>query len=561
MTDLRNLGQQVYDTVFRNGRPLPHVAFRSYAKGVVDTAVNAKCAIKFGKGKITPPYSSRWIGSLPSLRSLCKKFGGESYDDNKTGGRRIYHSITDGDFRAYEMGCAWDWSVRKIGCTEEPFLLTYKRFKSALGYNAKESFDVYERALSDDQQEKRDIFSGLSSKRRSPDSDSAEKDLLQNLDVAQTKFFRRIQPDLKRRDWHSDETHEQEFLQRWLLHRVSTLGWTHQRFNEFDSGSFGHSREAYKAERIGKKYQWIALQEICARQSDNFEFVIDTYRSNSQERLNGWWMSDFRDIDPSNLLASTFDHLEEETDSCWWVTSKYDSWLKHGTKLGWLKATDDLPNPVELLSVLNPSDQTEWSLLQGVIRWSHEEKLGSLETKEPESQNLLYSLTSYLVKAQDLPRMWNWFADQNWENENWPNASARVHYCLHEHFQLPAFDKVVENEWIVDAFYSRIVPPCPIMLTNDEYLAEKSTHDCSIANTFNIRLPSQWIAENMHLKMGARNASFFDAKGNLISFDPSTSMHGPSCEVSRGCPLGSKCGELSWNQNSTMNPPPNEHAP
>jgi hypothetical protein len=70
MTDLKNLGQQVYDAVFRDEHPLPHVAFRSYAKGVVDIAVNAKCVITFGKGKVTPPYSSQWITALPSLASL-----------------------------------------------------------------------------------------------------------------------------------------------------------------------------------------------------------------------------------------------------------------------------------------------------------------------------------------------------------------------------------------------------------------------------------------------------------------------------------------------------------
>ena len=36
------------------------------------------------------------------------------------------------------------------------------------------------------------------------------------------------------------------------------------------------------------------------------------------------------------------------------------------------------------------------------------------------------------------------------------------------------------------------------------------------------------IVENMHLTMGARNGAFYGPKGNLMAFDPSTSMQGPN---------------------------------
>ena len=52
-------------------------------------------------------------------------------------------------------------------------------------------------------------------------------------------------------------------IQRYVLWRVFDLGWTIERFGEFDRFSIGdHGREANKPERMGKKYQWLAYHEI-----------------------------------------------------------------------------------------------------------------------------------------------------------------------------------------------------------------------------------------------------------------------------------------------------------
>ena len=62
-------------------------------------------------------------------------------------------------------------------------------------------------------------------------------------------------------------------IQRYVLWRVFDLGWTAVRFGEFDqmAGS-GYGRNADKAERIGKKYQWIAYHEILAYISDHYQY-------------------------------------------------------------------------------------------------------------------------------------------------------------------------------------------------------------------------------------------------------------------------------------------------
>src|SRR5205085_9230535 len=50
---------------------------------------------------------------------------------------------------------------------------------------------------------------------------------------------------------------------RWVFLRTMQWGWDPERFGEFDRQmTWADSRQAYKAERVGKKYQWLAFHEL-----------------------------------------------------------------------------------------------------------------------------------------------------------------------------------------------------------------------------------------------------------------------------------------------------------
>ena len=72
----------------------------------------------------------------------------------------------------------------------------------------------------------------------------------------------------------------EELAQRWVFERVLSLGWTPEKFAEFDQHRLRPdvSRSAHKPERFGKKYQWIALRELIARVADNFQMAADYNR-------------------------------------------------------------------------------------------------------------------------------------------------------------------------------------------------------------------------------------------------------------------------------------------
>jgi hypothetical protein len=85
---------------------------------------------------------------------------------------------------------------------------------------------------------------------------------------------------------------------RWIFKRVISLGWNPKLFGSFDRMLHYNDagRSAHKAERFGKKYQWIAYHELLARIADNFH--VDPFAWGS-ESFDGLYELNDREIDPS----------------------------------------------------------------------------------------------------------------------------------------------------------------------------------------------------------------------------------------------------------------------
>ena len=91
----------------------------------------------------------------------------------------------------------------------------------------------------------------------------------------------------------------------WLI--LNKYGYDPKLFAEFDTyapkTSSRYPRRRYDIERIGKKYQWIALYEIAALLSDNFKINNEDRGKNQEKYVNfsGPWKPHIRNIDPTCL--------------------------------------------------------------------------------------------------------------------------------------------------------------------------------------------------------------------------------------------------------------------
>ncbi len=98
------------------------------------------------------------------------------------------------------------------------------------------------------------------------------------------------EPKILRKRGEEHETFDLSIAQCWIFNRVVELGWTPALFAEFD----GEVNRRYfdwrsdKAERIGKKYQWIAYYEFLARVADIFQYIGDRWDASDTKYAGPW---------------------------------------------------------------------------------------------------------------------------------------------------------------------------------------------------------------------------------------------------------------------------------
>ena len=162
-------------------------------------------------------------------------------------------------------------------------------------------------------------------------------------------------------------------VRRWICDRAHKLGWSEELFEEFDR-SRHISRERmgnHRVERVGKKYQYIALAEATARMTDNL--VMCSYEDDGKLRAfePGPRGRDMKtDLDPSLLVRSTLESGWAATPVTWWTPSAPR--LPSGDTdllLAWVCVESDLCNDVGQIELISP-DGHGWLTAYGFRRWT-----------------------------------------------------------------------------------------------------------------------------------------------------------------------------------------------
>lgn len=162
-------------------------------------------------------------------------------------------------------------------------------------------------------------------------------------------------------------------VRRWICERAHQLGWTEELFENFERGSkISHDRMGkHRVERVGKKYQYIALAEATARLTDNLAMCSwgdDGMLRAFEPGPRGRDMK--RDLDPSLLVRSTLEAGWAATPVTWWTPSAPR--LPSGDielLLAWVGLESDLCNDVGQIEVTSP-DGERWLTVYGFRRWT-----------------------------------------------------------------------------------------------------------------------------------------------------------------------------------------------
>jgi len=560
VTAIGKLSTAIFNSVFRSATVAPNVLIRDYARGVIERALILGVKLPFDHKKARPPYKSALLSHIPTEEDLKKysEYTDKMPDEEWTRVHLCSSVLGMEDFARYVIGSDHisKWRNRRIG---EPVTLTakeiYENFVATLSKKERAALKNYEKSLwssnflaklSDTKL--KDIIKGVPLDKKTQSGvkknncivSEARAELYAALSAKNRKLFASAADKyLKNPSKNMDELMlDIKPMQRWIFQRVIDLGWTVERFGKFDRNVnryHNEGRSGHKAERIGKKYQWIAFYEMCGFMSDNYELRGDILFDNCVSYSGPWQFGYARNIDPSFVLKTTKGVDAEESESTWWAPIKYENWNDHPDHLSWICDTADLPNPQRIMEVQNPSDGSVWLVLNAFSKWKAPTPLGEDEFHRPRKQ-LWYLTQSYLVKLCDMDKMKKWAPSQNYWGRWMPETHSQYNIFLGEYYWAPAYefhntDWHGVHGWTKGDQKGRI--PAPILPTTEGYTNEGNGFDCSLTAGINIMLPRKLIAEEMGLCWKGIEGRFFDSDGQLIAYDPSTHETGPGALLIR----------------------------
>lgn len=168
---------------------------------------------------------------------------------------------------------------------------------------------------------------------------------------------------------------------RWVLQRVKALGWASDLFGKYDASR--HDRrmadDTHRVERIGKKYQWIALHEFLGYLSDHHRMYLGW--GDEPTPFRGAWQLGRRNFDPSAEPQPRLEYDEsDEGESATAPSSPSTRWTYLepfpdpfgdlelvANRADWVRSRPD--DPIRLLTASRAGDMRTWHVLDGFWTW------------------------------------------------------------------------------------------------------------------------------------------------------------------------------------------------
>ena len=551
-TDARGMAplvEAVYEEVFAHGEPPVHYLLRDYARGVIERALYLGTELNVGHSRIEPPYQSDWphIPDEAELEEIAPSEidPAESTSNADRSRRRIRFSVMYSDFSRYIIGT--NSSAVSRSWLSVP--LNSPRWQSC-----DEQLDDFLDSLDEDQQTSfRQLIQrnypnrraiSFATDGRQPDQGVTdepsfafvvdpvlapfEHDDLQTLTDEQKDRYHKL---MALRD-HGEPRFDLDIIQRYVLWRVFDLGWTSERFSDFDwSLAGGSSHLTQKAERVGKKYQWIALYEILAFISDHFQYRP----SYTNSEYHGPWQSYERDIDPSFLRTPALDNRwENDVPNNSWTNSEDFDWGDNLDAQGWIDRKDDLPDICNLLQSRPAGDGVTWLKLFGFQIW-RQPSPPTHDEWETARREVWVNVNGYLVERGAVPEILDLLRRTDFWNNRLPKPATAWNLFFGEVGWSPGFRDLM-SEFDNEGAHGNADWPRRVSTLRPAtmgYSFEGRGYDCSLSEPVTLYRPEWQTAESMRLKWTGEGADFANTAGELVASDPSALDSGPPALIIR----------------------------
>ncbi|GFM87761.1 hypothetical protein PSCICO_31600 [Pseudomonas cichorii] len=201
---------------------------------------------------------------------------------------------------------------------------------------------------------------------------------------------------------------------RFVVWNCLQLGWTTERFNEFDTGpeTQGYSRieRSGRTERIGKKYQWIGWQTMLAFLSDNYRMTSGSART--QRTYDTPHQIGYIEVfDPSRWLhVASHASYQSLNDTFWrmpclpqWPMADDEDLQRWGDSEAFDLPAIDIINHVPPL----PEHWGEgpWIRVAAENIWKRPAIPGMWPLGQEQDIDIWWQITPGLIQSADLPRL------------------------------------------------------------------------------------------------------------------------------------------------------------
>jgi hypothetical protein len=550
--NLAELALFVYQWIFADGKPPPHLLLRDYARGILEYTLH--CGLLSDEieiEKVRPPYQSDWPIEFVAEEDLAK-YGDKFKDD-------IVRSASSewlGDFAKYIISPAVHyWTVTTLDTGEaltsdENFRVFGSMFADYANADQLSAFNEMLQFCIDCNSSEPNTESRKSQKHGSDTEIKVEivayddkkweqkKQNETKFEELEKKFIDLLDEKYKYEYWlgcrqgvrqvlnrysnKRPEHFDAILAQRWVTQRAHDYGWNRDLFGEFDDriGS-GRGRRNKQMERIGKKYQWLALYELLARMADNL--IYDSGYSDDANEYDGPWQIGKRNIDPSLLISKTKDDDWENHPHAWWSpqTLKLRLLKRQEQKL-WLQNESDQLNSASLLDVTDPETGQRWLVMKSFKHYSTSHDLDShidswcrcwcVVVKKLHKNRFINAISKHtLVDPYAFPKIGEFY------------DSFVGEYPWHPSYNLDDDWTTVDRDY---GFRYKVLP------TFAKYTAERGGYDYSLEGSVNTYLPAPWLMQKLGLRLiDGRTLCFADAKGQTLFKDPSVHEEGPSAAL------------------------------
>ncbi|MGP0592797.1 hypothetical protein ACTRXD_09710 [Nitrospira sp. T9] len=304
-------------------------------------------------------------------------------------------------------------------------------------------------------------------------------------------------------------------------------GYDVEKHGKFDRHATSGDRHTNKRERIGKKYQWIALYEVLARVSDNFQ-MVDEYTRWSEDKHYVWyqgpWQPFVRNIDPTVVH-----HQRKVSQDSMKFGNSGNNIDMDDTHENWLFSHQNLPDPVSVIYD-NATVNSDWLVLKRHLSWEESVPIGKDDLHFPR-KHLWYHIRSYLVKEDEYDSIIHFLQDQQFSGDWLHERNDRYQVFSREFFWSPAY-QFFKKPYYDGGDWDEVNDPgnrskvIGHVLPTSEGYRWQSGADYESQPSF--LAPCEIFYLYLNLQYSKNMGEWLSKEGQVVCFDPSVGKGGPS---------------------------------